>query len=107
MRLFSYFALLLLLNACQSLPFLYQADLVQGNVYGKAQLAQLQPGLSRLQVRQIFGTPVVIDPFRPNEDQYIYRYYSGTSRQTYQRTLTIYYQNDVVVNVEQSPVLVQ
>lgn len=107
MRLLSYLGLALLLSACQNLPFLYKADVVQGNVYGKTQLAQLHEGMSRDAVRQVFGTPVVVDPFRPDEDQYIYRYYSGTSRQTYQRTLTIFYQNNVVVRAEQSQVTVQ
>ncbi|MDO4435473.1 MAG: outer membrane protein assembly factor BamE [Cardiobacteriaceae bacterium] len=96
-----------LLSACQNLPFLYKADLTQGNVYGSQQLAQLQRGMSRDEVHQLFGTPVVVDPFRPNEDQYIYYYASGSSRQTYQRTLTIYYQDNRVINAEQTPITVR
>jgi outer membrane protein assembly factor BamE len=41
----------------------YRIDIVQGNVVTKEQLAQLRPGMSRNQVRDVLGTPLLTDPF--------------------------------------------
>ena len=50
----------------------YRIDIVQGNVVTKEQLALLKPGMSRNQVRDILGTPLVTDPFHGNRWDYIF-----------------------------------
>jgi outer membrane protein assembly factor BamE len=50
----------------------YRIDIVQGNVVTKEQLALLKPGMSRNQVRDILGTPLLTDPFHGNRWDYIF-----------------------------------
>lgn len=50
----------------------YRIDIVQGNVVTKEQLALLKPGMSRLQVRDVLGTPLLTDPFHADRWDYIF-----------------------------------
>lgn len=96
------------LSACRiHLPFLYQQDIAQGNVYPLALIQQLQPGMERAEVHRLLGTPQLSDPFRPQEDVYAYHYFSGYSKQSYQRGLNLYYENDRLQRIEQQPLTVK
>lgn len=98
----------LLLSACQSpninLPFLYQKDVIQGNVFSAEQIQQIQQGMRKEQVRAILGTPQLSDPFRPNQDTYYYRYFSGDTKHTYHSRLEVDYQNGQVSGLRHYPV---
>lgn len=50
----------------------YRIDIVQGNVVTKEQLALLKPGMTRNQVRDILGSPLVTDAFHGNRWDYIF-----------------------------------
>lgn len=50
----------------------YRIDIVQGNAITKEQLALLKPGLTRLQVRDILGTPLLTDPFHAHRWDYVF-----------------------------------
>jgi outer membrane protein assembly factor BamE len=50
----------------------YRIDIVQGNAITKEQAALVRPGMSRLQVRDIFGTPLLADPFHANRWDYLF-----------------------------------
>jgi len=72
---------LALLGACSSLQssdsFLgvitpYRIDIVQGNVVTKEQLARVKPGMTRNQVRDLLGTPLLTDPFHEDRWDYIF-----------------------------------
>ena len=41
----------------------YRIDIVQGNVVTQEQMALVRPGMTRLQVRDVLGTPLLTDPF--------------------------------------------
>lgn len=71
----------LLLGACSSTPsgpsffgFItpYRIDIVQGNVVTREQLQALKTGMSREQVRNVLGTPLVTDPFHAERWDYIF-----------------------------------
>jgi outer membrane protein assembly factor BamE len=73
----------LLLVACSSAPrapgdsFLgfitpYRVDIVQGNVVTREQLQALKTGMSRDQVRNVLGTPLVADAFHVDRWDYIF-----------------------------------
>ena len=42
----------------------HKIEIQQGNVVTLEQLAKLEPGLNRRQVRTLLGTPLLIDPLR-------------------------------------------
>ncbi len=50
----------------------YRIDIVQGNVVTKEQLALLKPGMSRNQVRDVLGSPLLTDVFHASRWDYIF-----------------------------------
>jgi outer membrane protein assembly factor BamE len=50
----------------------YRIDIVQGNVVTQEQLALIKPGLSRTQVREIMGSPLLTDPFHADRWDYVF-----------------------------------
>ena len=62
------------LSACGfvGFPGVYKIDVEQGNIVTQEMADQLQPGMSRRQVRFILGTPLVEDTF--NQDRWDYPY---------------------------------
>lgn len=50
----------------------YRIEIVQGNVVTKEQIAKIQPGMTRLQVRDVLGTPLLTDPFHTDRWDYIF-----------------------------------
>ena len=63
-----------LLGGCGFIGFpgVYRIDIEQGNIVTPEMASQLQPGMSRRQVRFILGTPLVEDTF--NQDRWDYHY---------------------------------
>jgi len=77
----------------------YKPDIVQGNVVTTEQIAQIKPGMSRLQVREILGTPLVTDPFHAQRWDYIFT----MTRQGFepiQRSFYVLFEGDAVQKVE-------
>ncbi len=71
----------LALGACQSLQtsdnFLgvitpYRLEVVQGNVITREQAALVRPGLSRAQVRDFLGSPLLTDAFHNDRWDYVF-----------------------------------
>jgi outer membrane protein assembly factor BamE len=71
----------LALGGCQSLQtsdnFLgvitpYRLEVVQGNVITKEQAALIRPGMSRAQVRDVLGSPLLTDAFHTDRWDYVF-----------------------------------
>ncbi|MFN7641739.1 MAG: outer membrane protein assembly factor BamE [Burkholderiales bacterium] len=52
----------------------YRIDVPQGNYVDQTMLGQVKEGMSREQVRFALGTPLLIDPFRPDRWDYVFRF---------------------------------
>ena len=50
----------------------YRIDIVQGNVVTTEQAALVKPGMSRLQVRDILGSPMLTDIFHADRWDYVF-----------------------------------
>ncbi|HTP74300.1 MAG TPA: outer membrane protein assembly factor BamE [Burkholderiaceae bacterium] len=50
----------------------YRIDIVQGNVVTKEQLALVRPGMTRVQVRDLLGSPLLTDPFHADRWDYVF-----------------------------------
>ena len=97
-----------LLTGCESLrrtdSFLgiitpYRIDIVQGNAITREQAALIKPGLTRLQVRDVLGTPLVADPFHANRWDYIFTLRRpGTDLQ--RRSVVVIFEGDFVKSME-------
>src|ERR1019366_10170667 len=78
---FASLAAVALLAGCQSLQtnnnFLgvlppYRIEIVQGNVITREQAALIKPGLTRAQVRDVLGSPLLTDPFQADIWDYVF-----------------------------------
>ncbi len=50
----------------------YRIDIVQGNVVTREQLALVKPGMTRAQVREVLGTPLLTDMFHADRWDYVF-----------------------------------
>jgi outer membrane protein assembly factor BamE len=50
----------------------YRLEVVQGNVLTKEQVARIKPGMSRLQVRDTLGSPMLTDAFHGDRWDYLF-----------------------------------
>ena len=51
---------------------LYRPEVVQGNFVSREQVAALQPGMTRLQVRDTLGTPLIASVFHAQRWDYVF-----------------------------------
>lgn len=76
--------------------FPYRPDVQQGNWITSEEVAQLQPGMSREQVRYILGTPTLQNVFR--SDRWDYPYYNKPGYgDPQQRQFTVWFDGDTLV----------
>jgi outer membrane protein assembly factor BamE len=98
----------LLLGGCESLQrtdsfmgFItpYRIDIVQGNAITKEQVALIRPGLTRLQVRDVLGTPLLTDPFHGDRWDYLFTLRRpGAAPQ--RRSVVVHFDGDVVKSID-------
>lgn len=50
----------------------YKIEVVQGNFVSREQVEQLKPGMSRTQVREVLGTPLVTSLFHADRWEYVF-----------------------------------
>ena len=96
------------LAGCQSLQtsenFLgiltpYRVEVVQGNVITSEQVALAKPGLTRAQVREALGSPLLTDPFHADRWDYVFTIRrQGAEPQL--RRLVVRFKSDVLDSIE-------
>lgn len=86
----------ILLTACGHFAP-YRPPIQQGNIITKDMIKQLKVGLSRQQVADIFGEPVLNNPFE--QDNWIYIYTFKPSKGPLEKKqLLVYFKNNRVTN---------
>jgi outer membrane protein assembly factor BamE len=77
-------------------------DIVQGNFVSKEQSAAIQPGMSRTQVRDILGTPLLVSVFHADRWDYVFTFKrQGLEPQA--RKVTVFFKGDVLERIEADP----
>lgn len=77
----------------------YKVEVVQGNVVTSEQVAQLKPGMSRAQVRDILGSPLLADIFHADRWDYVFTIRrQGAAAQT--RRVTVRFDGDRMASVD-------
>jgi outer membrane protein assembly factor BamE len=74
----------------------YRITIVQGNFVSSEAAAQMQPGMTRDQVRQLLGTPLLTDMFHQNRWDYVFYMTRGSSRIVERRDFIVYFDGDRV-----------
>lgn len=78
---------------------LYKPEVVQGNFISREQVAQLTPGMTRVQVRDILGTPLMTSLFRGDRWDYVFTLQrQGVPQQHYR--LTVFFKGDALDHYE-------
>lgn len=77
----------------------YRIDIVQGNAVTKEQLALIKPGATRLQVRDVLGTPLLADPFHGDRWDYLFTL-RRPGAELQRRSVVVFFDGDRVKSVE-------
>jgi outer membrane protein assembly factor BamE len=77
----------------------YRIDVPQGNYVDQTMLDQVKPGMTRDQVRFALGTPLLVDPFRPERWDYVFRFQHPNGLADLRRA-TVYFADNRVARVE-------
>lgn len=73
----------------------YKIDIVQGNVVTREQAQALRPGMTRAQISDLLGTPLLTSVFHGNRWDYVFSFRrQGEALQ--QRKLTVFFKDDVL-----------
>jgi outer membrane protein assembly factor BamE len=98
----------LALAGCQSLQtsesFLgvitpYRIEVVQGNVVTSEQAAVVRPGLTRAQVRDVLGSPLLADPFHADRWDYVFTIRRPGAPSQLRRVI-VRFKDDAMVSIE-------
>jgi outer membrane protein assembly factor BamE len=77
----------------------YRIDIVQGNVLTKDQIERVRPGMSRLQVRDVLGSPLLTDLFHADRWDYVFTIRRpGTEPQ--RRAVVVIFEGDKLLRVD-------
>jgi outer membrane protein assembly factor BamE len=86
----SLFVLIVFGTGCSwvALPSVHKIDIQQGNLVNQEMIDKLQPGMTKLQVQFVLGTPLVRDSFDQSRWDYFYSRVSS-SGQVSEKQLTV------------------
>ncbi len=80
----------------------YKVEVVQGNFISREQVELLKPGLTRLQVRELLGTPLVTSVFHGDRWDYVFTLKrQGVEPQA--RRLSVFFKGDTLERFEGDP----
>ena len=85
-----------LINSCSALSP-YKVPILQGNIFEKEDIEKLSEGLSRDQVKFIFGTALIQDPFHSNRWDYYYSIQVGDEKIN-ENKLSIFFSDEGLVD---------
>ena len=78
---------------------IYKPEVVQGNFVSREQVSALHPGMTRLQVRDILGTPLLTSVFHSDRWDYVFTMRrQGVEPQNFR--LTVFFDGDAMTRFE-------
>jgi outer membrane protein assembly factor BamE len=76
----------------------YRITIVQGNFVSSEAAAKMRVGMSRDQVRQTLGTPLLADMFHADRWDYLFYFKRGSTAVVQQRDFIVHFEGDHVVS---------
>ena len=95
-KIFSMALIILVLSGC-TLFRPHKNDIEQGNIITKIEVSQLRPGMSEGQVKELMGSPILINIFTPERMEYVYTFQAGYGKMTLKRISCIFYRGRLQV----------
>ena len=77
----------------------YRVEVVQGNVVTKEQAARVKPGMTRAQVRDQLGSPLLTDPFNSNRWDYMFTI-RRQGAEPQRRSVVLLFDGDALTSIE-------
>ena len=94
MRFLASLACLLALSAC---GVIHRIDVQQGNYVTEDAVAKVKNGMTKAEVRQALGTPLLVDAFHANRWDYFFSNVKAGKSQDRKR-FSVFFENDKVVS---------
>ncbi|MEA3291183.1 MAG: outer membrane protein assembly factor BamE [Pseudomonadota bacterium] len=91
----------LLLSLSLTSCIVYKIDVQQGNVVTQEMLAQVEPGMTKREVKSRLGTPLVVDPFHANRWDYYYSIKEGRRQKKRRQSVTLLFDGDILQSIEE------
>jgi len=80
---------------------MFRVEIQQGNAISKEQVAELEEGMSKREVRYVMGTPLVVDPFHEKTRwDYVYQYSPDLGTDFERRRVTLYFDGDTLQRID-------
>ncbi|WP_144148316.1 outer membrane protein assembly factor BamE [Paraburkholderia sp. BCC1884] len=76
----------------------YRITVVQGNFVSAEAAAQMQVGMTRAQVKQLLGTPLLTDMFHADRWDYVFYFKRGSTSVVQQRDFVVMFTGDLVAS---------
>lgn len=88
----------ILLTGCSTLTP-YTAPVEQGKDLPQNVTKQLRPGMTKDQIKHLLGTPDIVDPFEPNQWNYIHTHQKSSNNLTFRKELIITFKENKVTHI--------
>lgn len=98
MKQIAVLVLLLALSAC-SLPVFFRVPVAQGNIVTPEQVAKLDKGMTKKQVKYVLGTPLIKPAFEKDRWDYVF-YYRNPRAHVRHSKLNLYFTNGQLSEIE-------
>lgn len=76
----------------------YRITVVQGNFVSSEMASQMHVGMTRAQVRQLLGTPLLADMFHADRWDYVFYFKRGSTAIVQQRDFVVFFSGDIVAS---------
>jgi outer membrane protein assembly factor BamE len=77
----------------------YRVEIVQGNVLTREQVSQVRPGMSRNQVRELLGSPLLTDLFHAERWDYLFTI-KRPGAEPQRRSVVVHFEGDTLARIE-------
>ena len=78
----------------------YRTDLPQGNYLTRDLLDEVKPGMREIQVKRLLGSPLLVDVFQPQQQNYVFSFKHPSGRVDLRRVRIIYDDNQRVASID-------
>lgn len=78
----------------------HKLSVQQGNYLEADQVAKVETGMTRDQVRFLLGTPLANNPFSADRWDYVYMYRNGRTGEVLRREVIVHFDNDTVTRID-------